>query len=93
MCITRYLFINPVGNEQDKFYKQKYLLNVPISHDDDIVVNRPQSWMQLCIMNGLFDEHADAMSSLQSRGFHVDSLRELARTYFHQADTLWQRLP
>ena len=40
--------------------------------------------MQLCIQNGLFDEHADAMSSLQSAlscGFHVDSLRELARLY------------
>ena len=40
--------------------------------------------MQLCIIKGLFDEHADAMSSLQSalsRGFHMDSLRELARLY------------
>ena len=84
MCITRYSFINPVGDEQEKFYEQKYLLNVPISYNDDIVVNRPQSWMQLCIMKGIFDEHADAMSSLQSalsRGFHVDSLRELARLY------------
>ena len=84
MCITRYRFINPLGDEQDKFYEQKYLLNVPISYNDDIVVNRSQSWMQLCIMKGIFDEHADAMSSLQSalsRGFHVDSLRELARLY------------
>ena len=40
--------------------------------------------MQLCITKGLFDEHADAMSCLQSalsRGFHMDSLRELARLY------------
>ena len=40
--------------------------------------------MQLCIMKGHFDEHADAISSLQSalsRGFHMDSLRELARLY------------
>ena len=32
----------------------------------------------------VFDEHADAMSSLQSalsHSFHVDSLRELARLY------------
>ena len=84
MCIVRYRFINPAGDEQEKFYEQKYLLNIPISFDDDIVVNRPQSWMHLCIQNGLFDEHADAMSSLQSalsRGFHVNSLRELARLY------------
>ena len=36
-----------------------------------------QSWMQLCIMKGLVDEHADAIFSLESalsRGFH-DFLR------------------
>ena len=103
MCITRYQFINPVGDEQDKFYEQKYLLNVSISHADDIVVNGPQSWMQLCIMNGLFDEHADAMSSLQSalsRGFHIDSLREPARLYIKhafitedEADTFMAEVP
>jgi hypothetical protein len=103
MCITRYRFINPVGDDQDKFYEQKYILNVPISDDDDIVVNTQQSWMQLCILNGLFDEHADAMSSLQSalsRGFHIDSLRELARLYIEhrfitadEADTFMAEIP
>ena len=62
MCITRYRFINPVGDDQQKFYKQKYILNVPISGDDNMVLNTQQSWMQLCIMNDLFDEHADDMS-------------------------------
>ena len=40
--------------------------------------------MQLCIMKGLVDEHADAifrLVSALSRGFHVDSLRELATLY------------
>ena len=49
-----------------------------------MVVNTKQPWMQLCIMNGLLDEHADAMSSVQSalcRGFDIESLRELARLY------------
>ena len=102
MCITRYCFINPVRDEQEKFYEQKYPLNVPILHND-IFVNRPQSWMQLCIIKGLFDEHADAISSLQSalsRGFHVDSLRELARLYAehgfitdNQADCFMAEVP
>lgn len=61
MCITRYRFINPVGHEQEKFYEQKY---IPISGTDDILVSSPQSWMQLCITKGLFDKHADAISSL-----------------------------
>ena len=51
MYITRYCFINPVGDEQKKFYEQKYLLNIPISENDDILLSSPQSWMQLCIMH------------------------------------------
>ena len=57
---------------------------MPISLNYDILINTPQSWMQLCIIKGLFDEYADAMSSLQSalfRSFYIDSLRELARLY------------
>ena len=83
MRITRYHFVNP-GEEQDKFYEQKYMLNVPLSPDDDVIHHKPQSWMQLCIEKDLIDEHADAMSSLQSalsRGFSIDSLRDLARLY------------
>ena len=84
MGIVRYRFINPAGDEQEKFYEQKYLLNMPVAPEDNIVTNVPHSCMQLCIQEGLFDEHADAMTSLHSalsRGFHVDSLRELARLY------------
>ena len=39
------------------------MLNIPISLDDTLV-NAPQSWMQLCIIKGLFDEHTDTTSSL-----------------------------
>ena len=59
--------------------------------------------MQLCIMNGLLDEHADDMSSLQSalsRGFQIKSLRELARLYTEhrfitadEADTFMAEVP
>lgn len=62
MCIVRCRFINPAGDEQERFYEQKYLLNVPISPGDLILSNRPQSWMQLCVTQDLFDEHADASS-------------------------------
>ena len=84
MCIVRCQFINPAGVEQQRFYEQKYLINVAVSPDDQILSNPPKSWMQVCIMEGHFDEHADAMSSLHtatSGGFSVDSLRELARLY------------
>ena len=82
MCITRYRIITPVGDEQDKFYEQKYLLNVPISFDDDILGDRPQSrgcsfaYKLVSLMNMLM-----LCPVSLSRGFHVDSLRELARLY------------
>ena len=81
MCITLCRFITPVGDEQEKFYENTssmYLSN------DDILINTTQLWMQLCIMKGLVDEHADAIFSLESalsHGFRVDSLRELATLY------------
>ena len=87
-----------------KNYEQKYILNIPISGDDDMVVDTQQSWMQLYIMNGLFDEHINAMSSLQSalsRRFHIEYyLRELARLYIEhrfitadEADTFMAEVP
>ena len=35
--VVRYRFINPAEDEQEKFYEQKYLLNVPASPGDVIL--------------------------------------------------------
>ena len=59
--------------------------------------------MDAAVHHGLFDEHVHAMSSLQSalsHGFHIDSLRELARLYTeygfitaNEADTFMTEVP
>ena len=66
MAITRHRFISPVGDDQEKYYKQKYLLNVCLTDEDDVVHNPPKSWLELCASKGMCDSHVDALSSLQS---------------------------
>ena len=84
MAIIRYRFISPVGDDQEKFYEQKYLLTVPLTYEDDVVQNPLQSWLELCAGQGLRDSRLDCMSSLQSsvaRGFSIEALRLLAKLY------------
>ena len=84
MVVTRHRFISPVGDDQEKYYEQKYLLTVPITADDELINNPPQSWMQLCVRKGLCDKHLDALSSLHSAvscGFHIEAIRNLAQLF------------
>ena len=84
MVITRHRFISSVGDNTEKYYQQKYLLSVPITEDHEVVLNPPDSWIELCASNGMCDAHLDALSCLQSaisRGFHTDQLRSLAQLY------------
>ena len=77
MAVTRHRFISPVGDDQEKFYKQKYLLTVPLTDEDEIVQNPPKSWIELCVREGMCDSHADALCSLPSavsKGFSIEAL-------------------
>ena len=76
MVITRHRFISSVGDDTEKYYQQKYLLSVPITEDHEVVLNPPDSWIELCARNGMCDAHLDALSCLQSaisRGFTLTS--------------------
>ena len=48
MAVKHYRFVSPVGDNQEMFYEQKYLLNVPMSDEDDVMHDPPQSWLELC---------------------------------------------
>ena len=41
MAIIRHRFISPAGDDQEKYYEQKYLLNVCLTDEDDVVHNPP----------------------------------------------------
>jgi len=103
MLITRHRFISPVGDDQESFYEQKYLLTVPLTDEHLVVQEPPRSWMELCVQSGLCDSHTDALSSLHSaskRGFSIEALRDLARLYVEnefissdEADTFLSQIP
>ena len=102
MVITRHRFISSVGDDTEKYYQQKYLLNVPITEDHEVVLNPPKSRVELCAESGMCDAHLDPLSCLQSaisRGFHTDQLRSLAQLYIEhgflseEADTFLSDIP
>ncbi|MCG8625052.1 MAG: hypothetical protein MJE68_24010, partial [Proteobacteria bacterium] len=45
MTITRHRFISSIGNDQ-KYNEQKFLLNIPITDQSEVVQNPPTSWIE-----------------------------------------------
>ena len=72
-----------MGDDQVKYYEQKYLLNVCLTDKD----NPPKSWLELCASKGMCESHIDALSSQSaiSRGFNIDALRALAKLYLEHS--------
>ena len=103
MVITRHRFIISVGDDTKEYYQQKYLLTVPMTVDQEVVLNPPNSWVELCAQSGMCDAHLDTLSCLQSaisRGLHTDQLRSLAQLYIEygflseeEADTFLSDIP
>ena len=84
MTITRHRFISSVGDDQEKYYKQKFLLNVPITDQSEVVQIPPTSLIEHCVRLDMMDSHIDALACMQSgisRGFSVEALRSLAQLY------------
>ena len=53
MAVTRQTFLSPVGDSQERFYEQKYLLTLPLTNEDSIVHNSLSSWLELCVSDNL----------------------------------------
>ena len=62
MCFTRTMFLSCVGDNQERYYEQKYLLNTSLTCDSDEVQSPPKSWIDLCVESGMCDQHLDACS-------------------------------
>ena len=82
IAVTRFHFLTPVGETQEKFYEQKYLLNVPLTKDHKVITEPPHSWMQLYVEKGLCDKEVDALSchhTAVSKGFQYEQLKTLVQ--------------
>ena len=81
-AITRHRFITM--DDQENYYMQKYLLNVPLSPNDDVIINPPLSWIQVAMNANLVDQHDDVKASLfdaVKRGFNVENIQSLVKLY------------
>ena len=70
-------FLTPVSETQVHFYEQKYLHAIPLTEEDKVTTDPPQSWMQLCVEKGLCIKKADVLSCLHnavSKGFKYKEL-------------------
>ena len=66
MVITRHRFNSLVGDDQEQYYQQNYLLQAPLTDQNEVVLDPPESWIELCDKKGMCDAHLDAISCLQS---------------------------
>ena len=74
----------PADETQEQFYEQKYLLNIPLTEEDIITSQPPQSWMQLCVEKGLCEKEGDALNCLHtvvSKGFKYEELKTLVQLF------------
>lgn len=86
-AIPRWQFFIPTGEQQEKYYEQKLLLNVPLTREDIPSIfsenNLSKTFLEECAIRGFLDETKDGMSTLQeanSRGFSMEQLQKLAQT-------------
>ena len=52
-AVTRHRFITV--DDQENYYMQKYLLNIPVTPSDDIVIHPPLSWIQAAVNANIVD--------------------------------------
>ena len=103
MVMTRHRFLSCIGDDQENYYEQKFLLSVPITDQSEIVQNPPSSWIEHCVRLNMCDTHLDAIACMQSgisHGFSVEALRSLAQLYVEhrflthdEADTFLSDIP
>ena len=60
--LAKYISKTDIGDDQEKYYEQKFLLTVP--DQSEVVLNPPTSWIEHCVQ---LDTHLDAISCMQSQ--------------------------
>jgi len=89
-AIPRWRFYKPNGDDQEKYYEQKLILNIPFTRrdiaDQNVLSpeNRTKTYMEECVLRGLFDVERDALDTLKKglhRGYSLERLQHLAQSF------------
>ena len=84
-AVARWKFYLPNGEDQEKYYMQKLILNVPLRKDTPVISpnNVSGTYMEECAIRQLVTQTDDALTALQDarrRGFSLDRLRRMAQS-------------
>ena len=74
-AITHHRFITV--DEQENYYMQKYLINIPVTPFSDVIKHPPSSWIQVAINVNIVDQLYDVRANLQDavkRGFTLENI-------------------
>ena len=77
-AVTRHRFITI--DDQETYYKQKYLFTVLLTATDSIVSEPSSSWVKAVMEANLVDEQHDARATLMDavkRGFSLENIRSI----------------
>ena len=82
-AVPRWRFFMPNGENQENYYMQKLVLNLPLRRDMQILSpeNQSQTYLEECAIRNLLSREDDALNSLhdaQQRGFSLRRLRRMA---------------
>ena len=89
-AVPRWRFYKPNEDDQEKYYEQKLVLNVPFTREDVknkkviSVNNLSQTYMEECMIRGLLDDHQDAFDTLKQalhHGYSMERLQNLAQSF------------
>ena len=85
-AITHHRFITV--DDQENYYMQKYLINIPVSPSSDVIKHPPSSWIQVANNANIVDQHYDVKANLQDavkRGFTLENIRTLVQMYLEHS--------
>ncbi|XP_065054148.1 uncharacterized protein LOC135682959 isoform X4 [Rhopilema esculentum] len=84
-AVARWRFYLPNGENQENYYMQKLVLNLPLRKETPVISpnNMSKTYMEECAIRNLIEEQDDAMTALQDarqRGFSLARLRKMAQS-------------
>eukprot|EP00795_Rhopilema_esculentum_P014987 gene14987-6142_t len=84
-AVAWWRFYLPNGENQENYYMQKLVLNLPLRKETPVISpnNVSKTYMEECAIRNLIEEQDDAMTALQDarqRGFSLARLRKMAQS-------------
>ena len=90
-AVARWKFFQPNAEDQEKYYMQKLVLNLPLRKNTPIISpnNSSGTYMEECVIRNLFTQADDALSALHDARYREFSFHRLHRMAHFLLDMNW----